>query len=137
MEKKRNAIFDRILNNIPKEDKIRYDLSFQISERIYEILKEKKMTQKEFAQLMHKSEPEISKWLTGGHNFTMKTISKIEAVLDEPIITVSQKQQPKTMPLIIIGNFSQNLSFTPQDTNRGTNEYATNCTYMSRHTFDN
>ena len=97
MEKKRNAIFDRILNNIPKEDKI----------------------------------------VVKGDNFTMKTISKIEAVLDEPIITVSQKQQPQTMPLIIIGNFSQNLSFTPQDTNRGTNEYATNCTYMSRHTFDN
>lgn len=36
MEKKRNAIFDRILSNIPKEDKIRNDLSFQISECIYE-----------------------------------------------------------------------------------------------------
>lgn len=124
MEKKRNAIFDRILNNIPKEDKIRYDLSFQISERIYEILKEKKMTQKEFAQLMHKSEPEISKWLTGGHNFTMKTICKIEAVLDEPIIMVSQKQQEKILPIVIFKYTNRNISLSPQNAYCGINEYA-------------
>ncbi len=36
--------------------------------------------QRDLANAMGKTEAEISKWLCGFHNFTIKTISKIEAV---------------------------------------------------------
>ena len=42
-----------------------------------------------FAAMIGKKESEISKWLKGTHNFTLRTIAKISAVLEEPIIEVA------------------------------------------------
>lgn len=39
--------------------------------------------------MVGKKESEVSKWLTGTHNFTLKTIAKISAVLGEPIVEVT------------------------------------------------
>ncbi|GEM_PF-4974526 len=39
--------------------------------------------QKDLARLLVKGESEISKCMTGTHNFTIKTLSKIEAILGE------------------------------------------------------
>ena len=38
--------------------------------------------------MLNKKESEISKWLSGTHNFEIKTIAKIESVLEENIIQV-------------------------------------------------
>lgn len=62
------------------------DRSFEISDRINQILKDKNITQKVLSEKLNKKESEISKWLTGVHNFTIKTISKLEVALGESII---------------------------------------------------
>lgn len=68
--------------------------SFDIVDRIYEILEKQGKDQKYLAAKLGKSESEISKWMTGTHNFTIKTIAKIESVLGESVIkSVKQKQQ--------------------------------------------
>ena len=64
------------------------ELSVAISNRIYDILDAKGMSQKEFAQLMGKTETEASRWLSGTHNLTMATICKISIALGEDIIRV-------------------------------------------------
>ena len=46
------------------------------------------MTQKEFARKMGKTEAEVSRWVGGTHNFTLRTIAKISDVLGEQILTV-------------------------------------------------
>ncbi|MCI5451072.1 helix-turn-helix transcriptional regulator, partial [bacterium] len=48
------------------------------------------LTQKDFAQKLHKRESEISKWLTGRHNFTMQTIAKIETALGCKLINIAE-----------------------------------------------
>ena len=48
------------------------------------------LTQKDFAQKLHKRESEISKWLTGRHNFTMQTIAKIETALGCKLINIAR-----------------------------------------------
>lgn len=63
-------------------------ISFDIAERLHDILDEKGMSQKDLAQLMDKKESEISRWLKGMHNFTMKTIVKLELALQKPIIQI-------------------------------------------------
>jgi transcriptional regulator with XRE-family HTH domain len=55
-------------------------------EQIYHILDEKKWTQKTLAQKLNKSESEISKWMGGLHNFTFKTVSKLETILGQEIL---------------------------------------------------
>ena len=84
----RNNLFRQCLAAIPAEQKAEFELSYGIAERISEILKSKGLTQKEFAGQLNKRESEISKWLTGRHNFTMQTIAKIETALGCKLIDV-------------------------------------------------
>ena len=85
-----NALFRQCLAAIPEEQKAEFELSFEIAERISEVLKAKDLTQKDFAQKLHKRESEISKWLTGRHNFTMQTIAKIETALGCKLINIAR-----------------------------------------------
>lgn len=79
---------DEIRSTISPEMKLQMELSVAIANRIYAILEAKGMTQKNFAQLMDKTETEVSRWLSGTHNLTMATICKISAALGEDIIRV-------------------------------------------------
>jgi plasmid maintenance system antidote protein VapI len=67
--------------------------SMSILERIHELLDEKfEGKQSELAKKLGKKESEISKWLNGVQNFTLFTISKLEEVFEDSIITVSSKE---------------------------------------------
>ena len=75
-----NKLFRDCLAAIPAEQKAEFDLSFGIAERISEILK---------ARLLNKRDSEISKWLTGRHNFTTQTIARIETALGSKLISIA------------------------------------------------
>lgn len=81
-------MFQEEIAKVPIELKLELDLSFAIADKIDAIIKEKGMTQKEFAKKMNKTEAEVSRWLSGTHNFTLKTIAKITNVLGESIVTI-------------------------------------------------
>ena len=87
---KTNRIMDEIRSSISPEMKLQMELSVAIANRIYAILEAKGLSQKEFAQLMGKTETEVSRWLSGTHNLTMATICKISAALGEVIIKVAE-----------------------------------------------
>src|SRR5690606_28128527 len=57
-----------------------------------------KITQRELAQKLNKRESEISKWLSGGHNFTQRTLTKISIAIGEPIYNIpsTEKQTNET-----------------------------------------
>ncbi|MCE1164040.1 MAG: helix-turn-helix transcriptional regulator [Bacteroidetes bacterium] len=78
--------FKEILKKIPKKIRNYNRLSMGIAGRIDEILEERNISQREFAKKMKKSESEISKWMSGKHNFTIKSIANIEAKLDTKLI---------------------------------------------------
>ena len=90
---KKNSLFDQCVANVAPEVMKEVSLNVDIANRIYDLLKEKKMTQREFAALMGKRESEISRWLTGSHGFTTTTLAKIAAVLGEPIVMVKKDPQ--------------------------------------------
>ena len=83
-----SPIFQSALNTIPEEVVIQVNLSFEIADKIAEILKRQNMSQREFAKKIKRSEAEVSRWLSGTHNFTLSTIAKISAVLGEKILKV-------------------------------------------------
>jgi predicted transcriptional regulator len=85
---KTSSLFQQALSEVPKDLKIQIDLSFAIADKLDALLKEKGMSQKEFALLMGKQESEICRWLGGTHNFTLKTIAKISSVLNVDLINV-------------------------------------------------
>ena len=86
---KTEKLFNECLANVPNDITIEIDLSFDIANKIDKILSDRKISQKDFAAMIGKKESEISKWLKGTHNFTLRTIAKISAVLEEPIIEVA------------------------------------------------
>ena len=81
---KTEKLFNECLANVPNDITIEIDLSFDIANKIDKILSDRKISQKDFAAMIGKKESEISKWLKGTHNFTLRTIAKISAVLEEP-----------------------------------------------------
>ena len=90
-----DPLFDELAERkIPEEVSRRVDLFLDIVYRIDGILKRKGWTQADLAKAMGKKESEISKWLGGGHNFTIATIAKIEAALGEDIISVKRYRKP-------------------------------------------
>ena len=87
-------LLDDILKDTPKDSIIFIHKSLEFSNRISDILERKGLMQKDLAEMLDKTEAEVSKWLCGTHNFTLRTISKIEAVLGESIMEIpSQIQQ--------------------------------------------
>lgn len=87
---KSNPLFRECLSKVSAKTRAEFNLSFEIADRIDTILKRKGMTQKDLANKMGKRESEISKWLTGRHNFTTNTISAISMALGEPIILIAK-----------------------------------------------
>lgn len=85
---KRSSIIEERRKHVSPEVRRSVDLSFQIVDRIHEILKAKGMKQKDLAAALGKSEAEISKWMRGTHNFTIDTLISIEQAIGAPILTV-------------------------------------------------
>ena len=85
---KTSELFDQCIKEIPQEIKLRVDWSFRIADEISRILKEKKMTQKEFAKLVGRSEAEVCRWVGGTHNFTLSTLALISTALGYPLINI-------------------------------------------------
>lgn len=88
---KNNKIINEALEDITPEDMEKTRMSLDIAVRLHDILDEKGMTQKDLAALMGKKESEVSRWLTGMHNFTMKSIAKLHVALQTEILAVPGK----------------------------------------------
>lgn len=80
--------FDRISARTPDETRRSVSKMLDVADRIHTILEQKGMSQKDLAVALHKSESEISKWVSGTHNLELKTIIRIEEALGEDILTV-------------------------------------------------
>ncbi len=91
----KNKRLEERRKRISKDVDIYVKKSFRIVDRIYQILQEQGKDQKALAKALGKSESEISKWMTGTHNFTLKSISKIESVLGQPILEVTRQDKSK------------------------------------------
>lgn len=83
-----NPLFRECLAQVSEKTRAEFNLSFEIADRIDAILKAKGMSQKELARKMGKRESEVSRWLTGRHNFTTNTLADISLALGEPIVSV-------------------------------------------------
>lgn len=83
-----DLLFKEEVSKISSEIRKEIDMSWAISDKIDAILKERGLSQKDFAKKMKKSEAEVSRWLGGTHNFTLRTIAKISEALNVNIISI-------------------------------------------------
>ena len=83
--------FEEQVSKVDPEILLETQISADIIARIDAILKEKKMTQRELAQKLGKSEAVVSRWTTGLPNLTLRSIAALSTALGEPLITVPLK----------------------------------------------
>lgn len=77
-----------MLDETPEEVKIFVRKYSDLVVLIHSVIADKGYTQKELAGMLNKQPSEISKWLAGDHNFTLRSLAKLEAVLGVDLIQV-------------------------------------------------
>jgi len=87
-----SKVLKSLLDEISPREQKRTENRMLLAARIDDARKAKGWSQNEFAAQMGKSPSEISKWLSGTHNFTCDTLWDIEEKLDIALISVKERK---------------------------------------------
>ena len=79
--KRINTSFDKMLANTSPVIQQEVAMEFAVSNRIYELMVQRGLTKLQFAQALGRKPSEVTKWLSGQHNFTLKTLTMLSAFL--------------------------------------------------------
>lgn len=81
--------FRELLGNITPQERMETRMSFEISNRIDFLMREKGLTKKQLADALGRRPSEVTKWLSGEHNFTIRTLGMLSMFFGRPIIVVN------------------------------------------------
>jgi transcriptional regulator with XRE-family HTH domain len=98
------------------------NVKMQLAANIDDLIKSKGWSKTRFASELKKTQPEISKWLSGAHNFTTDTLTHISMVLGVDITALYGKPQIKVvnkMEFVIASNNSLDNPIPKTPLNRG------------------
>ena len=96
-KKQNKSVLDNILEETSPEEMKKTEKRMLLAAKIDDAIKAKGWRKKDFAKAMNKLPSEISKWLSGTHNFNTDTLYDIEEVLGiELINTKNQFEQTQT-----------------------------------------
>ncbi len=83
----KNKYMDMV-RQVPDEIKEEINLTFAISNKIDELMRERGLSKKQFADQIGRRPSEITRWLSGQHNFTVSTLAMLSAFFGKSIISV-------------------------------------------------
>lgn len=96
MEFPKENILDQWLNEYGDAAVERFvEKNLALVDKVVKILKEKNIKKKDFAKMLDKKPSEISKWLSGQHNLTLKSITKMEETLNVNLINIEPEIEYK------------------------------------------
>jgi transcriptional regulator with XRE-family HTH domain len=100
-----SPLMEEIYQNIPQTTFDFVANRMALASRINEAIKMRGWSQKQFAEAMNKKPSEISKWLSGTHNFTTDTLWHIEQVLGIHLLVESETSQNSVLDTDSIKKF--------------------------------
>lgn len=83
----KNKYMDMV-RQVPDEIKEEINLTFAISNKIDELMRERGLSKKQFADQIGRRPSEITRWLSGQHNFTVSTLAMLSTFFGKSIISV-------------------------------------------------
>lgn len=83
---------DEIFNSISPEEAGKIEKKMLLAAKIEDAMKAKGWKNKDFAKALKKQPSEITKWLSGTHNFTVETLWEIERVLDIELVALEERK---------------------------------------------
>lgn len=89
-----SPLIKELKSRIPQNMKESIERRMSLAARIDDVLQARGLTNQEFAFMMGKKPSEISRWLSGTHNFTTETLWDIERVLNIQLLVSSPKKEP-------------------------------------------
>ena len=85
-----SSIVQEVYDSISDLDWATDAITEGIASRIDAIMKEKGISKKDLAILTHRRPSDVTRWLSGGHNFTCRTIALIEQALGTSLIMITK-----------------------------------------------
>lgn len=101
----KHDVLDELLAGISEIEMNRSRVRMRIAANIFDILKRKKIQNQELASRLKKQPSEITRWLSGAHNFTTDTLSDIAFALN---VRVEDLVSQKLSDVIYRGHFMIN-----------------------------
>lgn len=86
--KRTSKSLEEILGPIPRYIEMEVDLCGDISDKIDQLMRERGLSKKQLAEALGRCPSEITKWLSGQHNFTIATIAEISAFFGQSILKI-------------------------------------------------
>ena len=80
--------YREMVDQVPPEIKEEINLSFAISNKIDALMQARGLSKKQFADQIGKRPSEITRWLSGQHNFTVSTLAMLSTFFGKSIISV-------------------------------------------------
>lgn len=106
----KSPFIDALLKDISSDESEKTEKRMLLAARIDEAIKAKGWKQKDLAKALKKSPSEISKWLSGTHNFTSDSLFDIERVLGISIVSVDNNHEK------VIRTYQCNIAFVSKST---------------------
>lgn len=92
-------IIDNILEGIDPKIEKQVELRMKLAAKIDEARKKMGLNKTQLAQKLSKKPSEITKWLSGTHNFTIDTLSDIQQLLGIELVNVDEKSKEQILYL--------------------------------------
>jgi len=90
-----STVLDELLSLVTPEELARTESRMMLSAKIADAMAANKIGKKQFAELVGQSPSVITKWLSGGHNFTIDTLTDIQRVLGVRLLALDEKPVPE------------------------------------------
>jgi hypothetical protein len=97
-----DSIIGEMLDKVSPLDNKKVEDRLLLAARIGDLIAEKGLSKKQFADLMDQEPSVISKWLSGTHNFTQDTLSAISYKLNIPMMEYYREKQA---PIVFRSSF--------------------------------
>jgi transcriptional regulator with XRE-family HTH domain len=97
MRKRNHTQVKALLAEITPAEKLRTQTKMGLAARIDDLIREKRWSKSEFAKKLDKQPSEVSKWLSGTHNFTIDTLADIAILFN---LSVTELIEAKPAPPI-------------------------------------
>jgi transcriptional regulator with XRE-family HTH domain len=92
-----SPILGDFLNEISADQQEKTDKRMRLAARIDEAIKAKGWKKSDFARALNKRPSEITKWLSGTHNFNTDTLFDIEKVLGIDLVALSNSPKEQVI----------------------------------------
>lgn len=96
-EKQRFELIDNLLNEISPEEQKLCDRKMLLAVKIDEAMKSQGIKKGQLAKQLSKNPSEITKWLSGTHNFTVETLWEIGDALKCDFITLEEAKDERVI----------------------------------------